>query len=524
MQSVPFLSLAIWIPILFGVAVLRLGSDRHPQRARWLSLIGSIVGLLLTLPLISGFDNHQAGMQFVEFRNWLPEFGVAWRLGIDGISMWLVVLTAFTTLVIVIASWESITVRVAQYFGAFLILSGLMVGTFAATDGMLFFVFFEATLIPLYLLIGTWGHARRTYAAVKFFFFSFGGSLLMLLSMLYLYSQSHTFDMSAWHNLTALGFVPQLLVFIGFFAAFAVKVPMWPFHTWLPDVHLEAPTGATVLMAMLKLGGYGFLRFTLPITPDAAHFFAPVIITMSLVAVVYSSLLALAQTDMTKLLAYSTVAHMGLVTLGLFLFNQIGTEGAIVQMISYGFVSGALLLSVGVLFDRTKTRTIAAYGGVVNVMPRYATFMMLFCMANLGLPGTSGFVGEFMVIMGAIRVNFWIGAIATTTVVLSAAYTLWMYKRVIFGAVANKGVAKLTDIGRRETLIFASLAALVLAVGIYPKPMTDAIELSAANLVAQAGRTKQPTDEAANASTDAVRAGSAGADVRAVSLTERSPT
>lgn len=502
MQSVPFLSLAIWIPILFGVAVLRLGSDRHPQRTRWLSLIGSIVGLLVTIPLITGFDNHVAAMQFVEFRNWLPDFGVAWRLGIDGISLWLVVLTAFTTLVIVIASWESITVRVAQYHGAFLILSGLMVGTFAATDGMLFFVFFEATLIPLYLLIGSWGHARRSYAAVKFFFFSLAGSLLMLVSMLYLYSQAHTFDMAAWHNLS-MGLVPQLLVFIGFFAAFAVKVPMWPFHTWLPDVHLEAPTGATVILAMLKLGGYGFLRFTLPITPDAAHFFAPAIITLSLVAVVYSSLLALAQTDMTKLLAYSTIAHMGLVTLGLFLFNQIGTEGAIVQMISYGFVSGAMLLSIGMLFDRTKTRTISAYGGVVNVMPRYAVFMMLFCMANVGLPGTSGFVGEFMVIMGAIRVNFWVGAIATTTVVMSAAYTLWMYKRVIFGAVANKSVAKLADIGRRETLILASLAALVLAVGIYPKPMTDAIELSAANLVTQAGRTKQPAEDTAN--TDAVR-------------------
>jgi len=504
MQSVPFLSLSIWIPILFGVAVLRVGSDRHPQRARWLSLIGAVVSLLVTLPLITGFDNHAAGMQFVEFRNWLPDFGVAWRLGIDGISMWLVVLTAFTTLVIVIASWVSITVRVAQYFGAFLILSGLMVGTFVATDGMLFFVFFEATLIPLYLLIGTWGHARRSYAAVKFFFFSFAGSLLMLVSMLYLYSQSHTFDMSVWHKVS-LGFVPQILVFIGFFAAFAVKVPMWPFHTWLPDVHLEAPTGATVLMAMLKLGGYGFLRFTLPITPDAAHFFAPVIITLSLVAVVYSSLLALAQTDMTKLLAYSTVSHMGLVTLGLFLFNQIGTEGAIVQMISYGFVSGALLLSVGVLFDRTHTRTISAYGGVANVMPRYATFMMLFCMANVGLPGTSGFVGEFMVIMGAVRVNFWIGAIAATTLILSAAYTLWMYKRVIYGAVANKSVAKLADLGRRETLVLASLAALVLAVGLYPKPMTDAIELSAANLVNQAGRTKQPVEDAAQ--TESVRPG-----------------
>lgn len=504
MPSVPFLSLAIWIPILFGVVLLRVGSDRRPQLTRWLALLGAVVGLLLTLPLISGFDNHLNGMQFVEFRNWLPDFGVAWRLGIDGISLWLVVLTAFTTLVIVIASWESITVRVAQYFGAFLILSGLMVGTFAAQDGMLFFVFFEATLIPLYLLIGAWGNSRRTYAAVKFFFFSFGSSLLMLLSMLYLYSQSHTFDMAAWHSLE-LGFLPQVFVFIGFFAAFAVKMPMWPFHTWLPDVHLEAPTGATVLMAMLKLGGYGFLRFALPITPDASHFFAPAVITLSLVAVVYASLLALAQTDMTKLLAYSTVAHMGLVTLGLFLFNQIGTEGAIVQMISYGFVSGAMLLSIGVLFDRTKTRAISAYGGVANVMPRYAAFVMLFSMANVGLPGTSGFVGEFMVIMGAIRVNFWVGAIAATTIILSAAYTLWMYKRVIFGAVANGGVAKLVDLGRRESVMFASLAALVLLMGLYPKPFTDAIELSAANLVTQAGRSKQPVDDGAPA--EAVRAG-----------------
>jgi NADH-quinone oxidoreductase subunit M len=513
MQSVPFLSLAIWIPILFGVVVLRVGSG-HAQRARWVALVGAVVGLLLTLPLIVGFDNTVAGMQFVVFRNWLPDFGVAWRLGIDGISLWLVVLTAFTTLVIVIASWQSITVRVAQFFGAFLILSGLMVGTFAATDGMLFFVFFEATLIPLYLLIGVWGHTHRIHAAVKFFFFSFGGSLLMLVSMLYLYSQSHTFDMAAWHNLQ-LGLVPQILVFIGFFAAFGVKVPMWPLHTWLPDVNLEAPTGATVMLAMLKLGGYGFLRFTLPVTPDAAHFFAPVIIALSLVAVVWGSLLALAQIEMTKMLAYSTVAHMGLVTLGLFLFNQIGTEGAIVQMISYGFVSGGMLLAAGMLFDRTKTRSIDAYGGVVNTMPRYAAFFMLFVMANVGLPGTSGFVGEFMVIMGAIRVNFWIGALAATTVILSAAYTLWMYKRVIFGAVANKTVAKLTDIGAREMLIFVSLSALVLGMGLYPKPFTDAIELSAANLVAQASRSKQPTDEAASG--DAVRT---GADVHA----QRSPT
>jgi NADH-quinone oxidoreductase subunit M len=513
MQSVPFLSLAIWIPILFGVVVLRVGSG-HAQRARWVALIGAIVGFLLTLPLIAGFDNSVTGMQFVVFRNWLPQFGVAWRLGIDGISLWMVVLTAFTTLVIVIASWQSITVRVAQFFGAFLILSGLMVGTFAATDGMLFFVFFEAQLIPLYLLIGVWGNAHRIHAAVKFFFFSFGGSLLMLVSMLYLYSEAHTFDMAAWHNLQ-IGLVPQIFVFIGFFAAFGVKVPMWPLHTWLPDVNLEAPTGAAVMLAMLKLGAYGFLRFTLPVTPDAAHFLAPVIITLSLVAVVWGSLLALAQTDMAKMLAYSTVSHMGLVTLGLFLFNQLSTEGAIVQMISYGFVAGGMLLASGMLFDRTKTRSIEAYGGVVNTMPRYSAFFMLFAMANVGLPGTSGFVGEFMVIMGAIRVNFWIGALTATTVILSAAYTLWMYKRVIFGAVANKTVAKLTDIGGREMLIFVSLSALVLGVGLYPKPMTDAIELSAVNLVSQSLRSKQPTDSAATA--EAVRA---GAEVTA----QRSPT
>ncbi|PLZ04305.1 NADH-quinone oxidoreductase subunit M [Burkholderia sp. WAC0059] len=520
MQSVPFLSLAIWIPILFGVIVLRVGSDDHPQRARWLALIGAIVGLLVTLPLISGFDNHANAMQFVEFHNWLPQFGVGYRLGIDGISMWLVVLTAFTTLAIVLASWVSITERVAQYFGAFLILSGLMVGTFATLDGMLFYVFFEATLIPLYLLIGSWGRANRSYAAVRFFFFSFGGSLLMLVAMIYLYSQSHTFDMAAWRALR-LGFTPQVLVFIGFFAAFAVKLPMWPVHTWLPDVHLEAPTGASVMLAMLKLGGYGFLRFTLPITPDASHFFAPVMITLSLIAVIYASLLALVQTDMSKLLAYSTIAHMGLVTLGLFLFNQIGAEGAVVQMISYGIVSGAMLLCIGALYDRTQTRSIDAYGGVANTMPRLAVFVMLFSMANVGLPGTSGFVGEFMVIMGAIRFNFWIGALTATTVVLSAAYTLWMYKRVIFGAVANASVAKLADIGGRESLVFASLAALVLWLGVYPKPFTDALDQSAANLVAQADRSKQVVDSAATPAPAVARATSV--DVRVAAAPARTP-
>jgi len=518
MQSVPFLSLAIWVPILFGVVVLRVGSDRHPQRARWLALIGAIVGLLLTVPLIVGFDTSDAAMQFVEYRNWIPQFGVAMHLGVDGISMWLVVLTAFTTLIIVVASWKSITVRVAQYFGAFLILSGLMVGTFAAVDGMLFFVFFEATLIPMYLLIGTWGHARRSYAAVKFFFFSFAGSLLMLVAMLYLYSQSNTFDMTVWHSVP-LAFIPQLFVFAGFFAAFAVKVPMVPVHTWLPDVHLEAPTGATVLLAMLKLGGYGFMRFALPITPDAAHFFSPIIITLSLIAVIYGSLLAIAQTDMVKMLAYSTVAHMGLVTLGLFIFNQIGTEGALVQMISYGFVSGAMLLAVGMLFERTHTRAIADYGGVVNTMPRFAAFVMLFAMANVGLPGTSGFVGEFMVILGAIRMNFWIGALATTTVVLSAGYTLWMYKRTIYGAVANKTVAKLKDISVRESVVFIMLAAFVLGMGVYPKPFTDVMDASAANLLSQTTRSK----DRSYVRTPAVADGTDGTDAGAQAQ-QHSPT
>jgi NADH-quinone oxidoreductase subunit M len=494
MQSPPLLSLLIWVPIVAGIIVLRAGSG-SPGRARWLALIGALAGLLPVIPLVAGFQNGVPAMQFVENVKWLPSFDIAWHLGVDGISLWLIVLTALTTVVIVVAGWESIKLRSAQYFGAFLMLSGFMQGVFSSQDGMLFFVFFEATLIPLYLLIGTWGNKNRSYAAVKFFFFSLIGSLMMLISMLYLYAQTHSFDLEIWRS-AQLGFVPQMLVFLGFLAAFSVKVPMWPVHTWLPDVHLDGPTGAAVMLGMLKIGGYGLLRFALPITPQASHFFAPAMITLSLVAVIYSSLLALVQTDIRRLLAYSSVSHMGLVTLGLFIFNPLGQEGAIMQMISYGLVSGALLLCTGMLHDRTQTGSIDAYGGVANTMPKFAVFVMLFSMANVGLPGTAGFVGEFMVLMGAVGFNFWIGALAALTLILSACYTLWMYKRVIFGAIANVRVAKLSDVSKREFVLLGAMAVLVLGIGIYPKPFTNAINPSSTSLLAQTNRTPQPVEAA----------------------------
>jgi NADH-quinone oxidoreductase subunit M len=493
MQSLPLLSLAIWIPIVVGILVLFVGSDSNPAPARWLALIGSLLGLIVVIPLITGFDNGTAAMQFVEQSNWIERFHITYHLGIDGISLWLVILTAFTTVIVVIAGWVVITRRVAQYMACFLILSGVMVGVFSSLDGMLFYVFFEATLIPMYLIIGVWGGQNRVYAAFKFFLYTLAGSLLMLVALLYLYGQSHTFDLAAWSKLP-LDFVPQVLIFIAFFFAFAVKVPMWPVHTWLPDAHVEAPTGGSIVLAaiMLKLGAYGFLRFSLPIVPDASHFLAPVVIILSLIAVVYIGLVALVQTDMKKLVAYSSIAHMGFVTLGFFIFNQIGAEGAIVQMISHGFVSGAMFFCIGVLYDRLHTRSIKDYGGVVNTMPKFAAFSMLFAMANCGLPGTSGFVGEFMVILGAVQFNFWIGAIAGLTLILGAAYTLWMYKRVIFGAVANANVAKLLDVGGREFFILACLAALVLFMGIYPKPFTNAMHESVANLLSHVAQSKLP--------------------------------
>ena len=494
-MPLPLLSLLIWIPIVAGLVVLRAGSDTSRGRTRWLALIGAVAGFVPVIPLVANFRNDVTSMQFVENIRWSPTFDIAWHVGVDGISLWLVALTALTTIIIVIASWESITGRTAQYFGAFLMLSGFMQGVFTSLDGMLFFVSFEATLIPPYLLIGTWGQSNRSYAAVKFFFVSFLGSLMMLMSMLYLYSQTHSFDLALWRE-TRLGTMPQVLIFLGFLAAFGVKVPMWPLHTWLPDVHLDGPTGAAVMIGMLKLGGYGLLRFALPIAPQASHFFAPMMITLSLVAVVYASLLALVQTDMRRLLAYSTVAHMGLVTLGLFVFNRIGQAGAVVQMLSYGVVSGAMLLCTGMLYDRTKTAAIDGYGGVANTMPRFAAFVMLFSMANIGLPGTSGFVGEFMVLMGTIRFNFWIGAIAASTLILSAAYTLWMYKRVVFGAIANARVAALKDLGKRELVLLGAMALLVLAIGVDPKPFTDAIDPSVGTLLAQSERSTRPAESA----------------------------
>ncbi|ONR49686.1 NADH-quinone oxidoreductase subunit M [Burkholderia cenocepacia] len=493
MHAFPILSTAIWLPIVFGLLVLAVGNDKNPGTARWVALIGALLGLAVTIPLITGFDSSTAALQFVEKSTWIERFDIAYHLGVDGISMWFVVLTALITVIVVIAAWEVITENVAQYLAAFLILSGIMIGVFSAADGLLFYVFFEATLIPMYIIIGVWGGPNRVYAALKFFLYTLAGSLLMLVALIYLYTETHSFDLATWQN-AKIAMTPQILLFIAFFLAFAVKVPMWPVHTWLPDAHVEAPTGGSVVLAaiMLKLGAYGFLRFSLPITPDASHFLAPVVITLSLIAVIYIGLVAMVQADMKKLVAYSSIAHMGFVTLGFFIFNQLGVEGAIIQMISHGFVSGAMFLCIGVLYDRVHSRQIADYGGVVNVMPKFAAFAMLFSMANCGLPGTSGFVGEFMVILAAVQYNFWIAFGAAFTLILGAAYTLWMYKRVYFGAVANDHVAKLKDIGRREFLMLAVLAAFTLLMGLYPKPFTDVMHVSVENLLSHVAQSKLP--------------------------------
>mgnify|MGYP006090915913 FL=1 len=481
------LSILIWLPILGGILVLATGDDRNAAMARKMGFGFSVATLLLSVLLYRNFDLTTADMQFVEQMPWINIFDIQYFLGVDGISVPLILLTTFLTVIVVIAGWEVIQERTAQYFAAFLFMEGFMVGVFSALDGILFYVFWEAMLIPMFLIIGVWGGQNRVYAAIKFFLYTLLGSLLMLVAILYLYSQSGSFSVLEFHK-TPLGMTPQILIFLAFLAAFSVKVPMVPVHTWLPDAHVEAPTGGSVILAavLLKMGAYGFLRFSIPIAPDAARELAGLMITLSLVAIVYIALVALVQRDMKKLIAYSSISHMGFVTLGFFVFNTQAMEGAIAQMISHGFISGALFLCVGVLYDRMHSREISSYGGVVNSMPSFAFLFVFFAMANVGLPGTSGFVGEFLVILGTYAVNGWIAAIAATTLVLGAAYTLWMVKRVVFGPVANDQVAALSDIDPRETWMLALLGAAVLLVGLWPFPLLELMHASVDQLLEQA--------------------------------------
>lgn len=490
----PNLSLVIWTPIIGGAVVLFAGD----RAARQLALMFAVASFVLSIPLYTQFDPSTHEMQFQETTSWINTFNIFYHIGVDGISMPLILLTTFMTVLVVIAGWEVIRYKPAQYMAAFLIMEGVMVGVFSALDAVLFYVFWEAMLIPMFLIIGIWGGPRRVYATIKFFLYTFLGSVLMLVALIYLHIQhpENSFSILEFHRLP-IGLLEQVLIFLAFLIAFAVKVPMWPVHTWLPDAHVEAPTGGSVILAaiMLKIGGYGFLRFSLPITPDASHELDWLIILMSLVAVVYIGFVALVQADMKKLIAYSSIAHMGFVTLGFFVaFSVIeqsgswrgavmGIEGGIVQMISHGFISGALFLCVGVLYDRLHSRQIADYGGVANTMPRFATLMVLFAMANAGLPGTSGFVGEFMVILGSFKANFWFAFIAATTLILGAAYTLWLVKRVVFGDVANENVAGLKDINGREMAFLGVLAIAVLALGIWPAPLTEVMHTSVENLL-----------------------------------------
>ncbi len=491
------LSLLIWIPIVGGFVVLGLGNERAAA-ARWLALAISGVTFLVSIPLWTAFKTGTSAMQFVERTNWLPSIHSDFYIGVDGISMPLIVLTTFTTVLIVISGWQNVEKRVSQYFAAFLILEGLMIGVFAALDGVLFYVFWEAMLLPMFIIIGIWGGPRRVYATIKFFLYTFIGSLLMLVALIYMYLKSGSYDLTVFQQLP-LTLTEQTFIFLAFFAAFAVKVPMWPVHTWLPDAHVEAPTGGSVVLAaiMLKMGGYGFLRFSLPIAPDASRKLDWLIITLSLIAVVYIGFVAMVQRDMKKLIAYSSIAHMGFVTLGAFIGFEIvnhtgltsgiemGMDGAVVQMLSHGLVSAAMFLCVGVMYDRMHSREISAYGGVINTMPKFAGFMVLFSMANAGLPGTSGFVGEFLVILAAFKANPWFAFLAASTLVLSAAYTLWLVKRVIFGEIANDKVAALKDIDGRESFILAVLAVAVLLVGVWPAPLLDVMRASTHHLAQQ---------------------------------------
>ena len=489
------LSVLIWLPILGAVAVIAAGAQR-PELSKVLALLISAATFLLGLPLFFAFDTSTAAMQFVELRPWIETFNIHYYLGVDGFSAPLILLTMFFGVLVVIAGWRSIEKNVNQYMAAFLVMEGLMIGVFSALDGLLFYIFFEAMLIPMFLVIGIWGGPRRVYATIKFFLYTFLGSVFMLIGLIYLYIQSGTWDILSWHAMP-LDLSVQKWLFIGFLAAFSVKIPMFPVHTWLPDAHVEAPTGGSVILAaiMLKIGGYGFIRFSLPITPDASAALDWLVIGLSLIAVVYIGFVALAQQDMKKLIAYSSISHMGFVTLGLFIAFGIyrntggvsgaalGVEGAMVQMISHGFISGALFLTVGVLYDRVHSRMIKDYGGVANTMPWFALFAVFFLMANSGLPGTSGFVGEFMVILSAFQANFWFAFLAALTLILGAAYSLWLAKRVIFGAVANRKVENLTDINSREALVLGTLAAAILLVGLWPQPLVDMMHASVDHLL-----------------------------------------
>lgn len=492
------LSLAIWLPIVAGIVVLATGSDRYAGIARILAFIGALASFLVTLPLFTRFDYFNGGYQFTEFHNWITALNIHYALGVDGISVLFIILNSFVTLMVVLAGWQVIQKRTAQYMAAFLIMSGLINGAFAAQDAILFYVFFEGMLIPLYLIIGMWGGPRRVYASVKLFLYTLMGSLLMLVAIVYLSSQANgSFSIVDFQDIKHIPLGIQQLLFVAFFLSFAVKVPMWPVHTWLPDAHVEAPTGGSMVLAAitLKVGAYGFLRFILPILPDASRYFAPAIIVLSLIAVIYIGMVALVQTDMKKLVAYSSISHMGFVTLGFFLFlngeqNVWALKGAIIQMISHGFVSAAMFMCIGVMYDRLHTRNIADYGGVVNVMPKFAAFMMLFAMANAGLPATSGFVGEFMVIMGSVHVNFWVGALAALTMIFGAAYTLWMYKRTIFGEITNPKVKELKDINGREFIILAIFAIAVLGMGLYPNAFIEVVHQAANDLIVQVAQSK----------------------------------